>query len=363
MPDYRFVDLAVDQSLATLVSGLDRIGVDTEFMREKTFFSQLCLVQVATGSEIICADPLNLDTTDKATTASFWQEIMKPLWILHSGRQDIEVVFQSSDQMPGGIFDTQVAAAFLGYQPQIGYANLVTELFEVELAKSHTRADWSRRPLSESVLSYAAEDVEYLLPAHELLSERLEKLGRLEWAIQDSSDLLDVGLYQPDPTLAIDRLKGARNLRGRGRAAAAGLATWREREALRTNRPRQWILRDQILVDIAMTQPNGRSDLAKISGLPESTIRKAGEQLIAIVADATHDESGYAPPPRPDEEQKAVLKKMQQTVTACAEDLGIATELVAPKKELSAAMLGHRESRVFKGWRREVVGDTLLSLL
>jgi ribonuclease D len=212
-------------------------------------------------------------------------------------------------------------------------------------------------------LSYAAEDVEFLLPAHEALSERLEKMGRLEWAIQDSADLLDVGLYQPDPRLAIDRLKGARNLRGRGRAAAAGLAAWREREALRANKPRQWILRDQVLVDIAMTQPKGRGDLAKISGLPESTIRKAGDQLVAIVSEATHDETGYAPPPRPDEEQKAVLKKMQQLVTACAEDLGIATEIVAPKKELSAAMFGQRESRVFKGWRREVVGDTLLSLL
>lgn len=363
MPDYRFVDLKLDQSLASLVSTSERIGVDTEFMREKTFFSQLCLVQVSTSSEIVCADPLDLDTVDKAMTEAFWKELMKPLWILHSGRQDIEVIFQTSGQMPREIFDTQVAAALLGYQPQIGYANLVTELFEVELAKSHTRADWSRRPLSDDVMSYAAEDVEYLLPAYELLGERLEKIGRLEWALQDSADLLDVALYEPDPALAINRLKGARNLRGRGRAAATELAAWREREALRTNRPRQWIMRDQILIDIAMTQPTSRNDLASISGLPESTIRRAGEQLLAIVDDATHDESGYSPPPRPDERQKTVLKTMQQTVSACAEDLGISTELIAPKKELSAAMLGHRDSRVFRGWRGDIIGDALLELL
>lgn len=363
MPDYRFVDLKLDQGLATLVSSVERIGVDTEFMREKTFFSQLCLVQVSTGSDIVCADPLDLGTVDRGTTDAFWCSMMNPLWILHSGRQDIEVIFQTTGQMPREIFDTQIAAAFLGYQPQMGYANLVTELFEVELAKSHTRADWSKRPLTESVLSYAAEDVEYLLPAYEILTERLRKTGRLEWALQDSADLLDVGLYDPDPTLAIDRLKGARNLQGRGRAAATGLATWRELEALRSNRPRQWIMRDQTLVDIAMTQPKDRDALAKISGLPENTIRRAGEQLLAIVSDATHDESGYNPPPRPDEKQKALLNKLQKTVTACAEDLGIATELIAPKKELSAAILGARDSRVFKGWRRDIVGNTLLDLL
>lgn len=363
MPDYRFVDLKQDQSLATLVSATERIGVDTEFMREKTFFSQLCLIQVATGSEIICADPLNLDTADKVVIDSFWKEMMKPLWILHSGRQDVEVIFQSTNLMPQNVFDTQVAAAFLGYQPQIGYANLVTELFEVDLAKSHTRADWSKRPLSDSVLSYAAEDVEYLLPAHEILTERLDKLGRLDWALEDSADLLNVSLYDPDPALAIDRLKGARNLRGRGRAAAAALAVWREREAVRSNRPRQWIMRDQMLIDIAMTQPEDHGDLAKIDGLPESTIRRAGDQLLTIIADATHDVTGYRPPARPEEAQKAILKKLQQTITACAEDLGIASELVAPKKELSAAMLGDRESRVFNGWRRDVVGDALMELL
>jgi len=363
MPDYQFVDLSVDQSLGSLASASERIGVDTEFMREKTFFSQLCLVQVSTGSEIICADPLNLDTADKSTADSFWKKMMGPLWILHSGRQDIEVIFQTSGQMPHEIFDTQVAAAFLGYQPQMGYANLVAELFDVELAKSHTRADWSRRPLAADVLSYAAEDVEYLLPAYELLTERLEKLGRLEWVLQDSADLLDVSLYDPDPALAINRLKGARNLGGRSRAAATGLAAWREREALRTNRPRQWIMRDQILIDIAMSQPEDHSGLSKIEGLAESTVRRAGDQLLGIVADATDNASGYSPPPRPDEKQKAMLKRMQQTVADCAKNLGLATELVAPKKELSAAMLGHTESRVFRGWRQEAIGSALLELM
>jgi len=363
MPEYRFVDLAEDDSLAALVDGEERIGVDTEFMREKTFHSQLCLVQVSARTGIICGDPFNLGAAGDNRSDRFWHTIMQPLWVLHSGRQDIEVIYQTCGNMPREIFDTQIAAALLGYQPQLGYANLVAELFDVDLAKSHTRADWSKRPLSDAVLHYAAEDVEYLLPAHDLLCERLDKLGRLDWAMEDSADLLDTALYQPDPDLAIDRLKGARNLHGRSRAVAAQMAAWRESEAIQKNRPRQWIMRDQPLIGIAISQPTDKAQLGEIEGLADSTIRRAGDRLLQIVADATHDASGYRPPPRPDEKQKATLKKMQQVVAGCAETLGIATEIVAPKKELSTAMLGLRESRVFKGWRRDAVGDALLELL
>lgn len=363
MPEFRFVDLAVDQDLATVVSATDRVGVDTEFMREKTYFSQLCLLQVSIGTDIVCADPLNLASAEDAATSEFWARMMQPLWVVHSARQDIEVIFQSTGQMPTRIFDTQIAAAFLGYQPQTGYGNLVADLFDIELAKSHTRADWSRRPLARSVLEYAAEDVEYLLPAHDLLAKRLSDAGRLDWVLEDSADLLDKRLYEPDPLAAIDRLKGARNLRGRGRAAAAALAAWREQEAIRSNRPRQWIMKDQTLVDVAVTKPTNPDDLNGIDGLPESTIRRAGDSLLRIIEEATHDESGYRPPVRPDEKQKALLKKIQRAVSACADRLDIAAELIAPKKELSAALLGDRNSRVFRGWRKDVVGDELLDLL
>jgi ribonuclease D len=122
-------------------------------------------------------------------------------------------------------------------------------------------------------------------------------------------------------------------------------------------------MRDQTLIDIAMTQPSNNDDLAGIDGLPESTIRRAGGELLTIIDEATHDASGYRPPARPDEKQKAILKTIQQAVTARAESLGIAAELVAPKKELSAAMLGDRNSRVFRGWRRDILGNELLELL
>ena len=362
MPDYQLVDLTANDSSIHKVATESRIGVDTEFMRERTFFAELCLLQISTQSRIYCADPLGPAGGGKPSP-EFWNSILKPQWVLHSGRQDLEVIYQAADRLPDNVFDTQVAAALLGFQPQIGYAGLVRELFDVELAKSHTRADWSKRPLSPALLSYAAEDVKFLLPARDALMERLDKAGRLEWALQDSADLLDPGLYYPQPNDAIHRLKGARNLRGRARSAATGLAVWREREALERNRPRQWILRDPVLLDIAVKAPTTKSALAAIDGLPDKTIRRAGDSLLEIVGQASEDDGGYQPPSRPDEAQKAALKKMQQYVASVADGLGLAAELIAPRKELSAAMQGERNLRVFSGWRQDLVGGELLGLL
>ncbi len=364
MPEYQFVDLRTDNSLKATITKQTRIGVDTEFIREKTFYAQLCLIQIATEDYIYCADPMGLDARSDDRARALWQAITSgPTWVLHSGRQDLEVIYQTVDLMPNEIFDTQVAAALLGYQPQIGYGNLVKELFDVNLAKSHTRADWSQRPLPDAFIEYAAEDVQYLLPAYDTLTERLDKLGRVEWAIEDSMDLLDVSLYDSNAAQAINRLKGARNLRGRARSAAANLATWREREALRRNRPRQWIMRDSVLLDIAVSQPDTRIKLSATPGLAQRTAARAGDQLLRALADAEDEQSDYVPPQKPDERQKDVLKKMQHQVSDAARELGLATELIAPKKELSSALLGNRDLRIFRGWRREYIGLRLLEML
>lgn len=339
-----------------------RIGIDTEFMRERTFFSQLCLVQISSGENIYCVDPLA--ETPSETRAAFWSTVLQIPWVLHSGRQDIEVVYQTAGKFPVSVFDTQVAAALLGYAPQMGYAGLVAELFDVQLAKSHTRADWSRRPLADAVLRYAAEDVQYLLPAYELLRERLDTLGRLTWAEQDSADLLQPELYDTDPNLAVNRLKGARNLHGAARKASVRLAAWREREAVRSNRPRQWIIKDNVLMDIAITRPTSVEELAAIPGMAERTVNRASRDILAAIEVANSDDSDYKPPTRPDDQQKTLLKELQRCVSACAEELGVATEIVAPKKELSAAVNGNNlKTRVFGGWRAEIVGKQLLELL
>ena len=357
MPHFHFVE--EPDSLVDTLRVRGQLAIDTEFMRERTYYAQLCLTQIASDDDIWCVDPLSGHPQD-----GFWQELMTHDWVLHSARQDIEVIYQSAGAMPESIFDTQIAAALLGFPAQIGYAGLVKELFNVEIHKMHTRADWSKRPLRDEFLDYAAEDVEYLPRACEILSARLEEKGRLHWAREDAQWLLDPALYDLENGQAVARLKGARNLRGRRRAAAARLATWRESEAIRRNRPRQWIMRDNVLVDIAYKLPETDAQLADIQGVPAKLIRRVGNELLQAVAESANDRGGYSPPRPPDEGQKALLKEMQSRVAARASELGIAAETVASKRELSAVIIsGNRESRVFGGWRAELIGNELLTML
>lgn len=357
MPDYLFVDHP--DNISQDLTGHARLGVDTEFMREKTYFAQLCLIQISTPDDIYCVDPLVA-----ADQSEFWKQLLANSWVVHSARQDIEVVYQTAGAMPREIFDTQIAAGLLGLPAQMGYAGLVKELFDIDMAKSHTRADWTRRPLPDAFLEYAAEDVEYLLPAADILSERLDKKGRVEWAHQDSQLLLNAALYDISGEQAIDRLKGARNFRGPKRAAAIRLAAWREEQAIRRNRPRQWIVRDNVLLDIAYQLPSNEKQLAEIEGMPPKVASRAGKELIDVVGASRSDDNGYQPPRPPDEAQKALLKEMQSRVAECAKDLDIAAETVASKRELSSVIIsGTRDSRVFTGWRRDTIGEQLLQLL
>lgn len=357
MPQYNFVD--EPDSLVPELQRQGQIGLDTEFMRERTYYAQLCLTQIATADETWCVDPLAGHPQD-----AFWKEILTHDWVLHSARQDIEVIYQTAGAMPASIFDTQIAAGLLGFPAQMGYAGLVKELFDVEIHKSHTRADWSKRPLRAEYLDYAAEDVEYLLPAYEILTRKLEEKGRLDWALEDSRWLLDPALYDISDSQAIDRLKGARNFRGRKRAAAERLAAWREAEAIKRDRPRQWIMRDNVLLDIAFKLPRSEQEMADIQGVPQKLVKRVGQQLLGEIAGSANDDNSHSPPQRPDEGQKALLKEMQSRVAACAKDLDIAAETVASKRELSAVIIsGSRSSRVFSGWRAELIGDDLLALL
>ena len=357
MSHFNFVE--EPDSLVETLRNHQQLAIDTEFMRERTYYAQLCLTQIGSRDDIWCVDPLAGHPQE-----AFWKELLGHDWVLHSARQDIEVIYQLAGTMPVSIFDTQVAAGLLGFPAQLGYAGLVKELFDVEIHKVHTRADWSRRPLRKEFLEYAAEDVEYLLPAFDLLAERLDEKGRLEWAREDSHWLLDPELYDIEGGQAIDRIKGARNFRGRRRAAAARLADWRETEAIRRNRPRQWIMRDNVLLDIAYRLPGSEAELNDIQGVPAKLVKRAGNQLLEAVALSADDGGGYKPPQPPDEAQKALLKEMQAKVQSCADELGIVAEAVASKRELSAIiMAGSRKSRVFGGWRAGIIGDELLSLL
>jgi ribonuclease D len=357
MPHYQLIE--DPDSLVPELQQQGLVGIDTEFMRERTYFAQLCLTQIASRDDIWCVDPLS-----GHQQGAFWKELLSHEWVVHSARQDIEVIYQTAGAMPTSIFDTQIAAGLLGYPAQMGYAGLLKELFDVEIHKTHTRADWSKRPLREEYLQYAAEDVEYLLAAFDVLTQKLEDKGRLEWAREDAAWLLDPALYEIGDEQAIDRVKGARNFRGRRRAAAARLAAWRESEAIKRDRPRQWIMRDNVLLDIAYKLPQSASEMANLQGVPPKLVQRVGSQLLDAIEASAADENSYQPPRPPDEGQKSLLKEMQARVAACAAELDITAETLASKRELSAVIIsGNQSSRVFSGWRAEVIGRDLMELM
>lgn len=355
---FTFLDLEAAAQPEQIFAATDEVGVDTEFMREDTYFAELCLLQMAVGADIYLVDPL-ADTDLKP----LWPALLDRRWVVHSGRQDLEVIYQVTGALPQDLFDTQIAASLLGFAPQLGYANLVRELYSVELSKTQTRADWRQRPLSDAMRTYAAADVEYLIGAADKLRERLSELGRLDWAVEDSRELLNPALYVTDPDTAIERLKGAGKLRGQTRAIARQLAAWRERRALKSNRPRQWILKNAVVLDIAHRVPSNVDELERIEGIPKGVVRRSGEELVALVREAAKSDDDYRPPAPPTEQEKSTLKAMKAQVANVATELDLNAEVLAPRRDLVAALQGERNSRLFLGWRYAVIGQALEKLL
>ncbi|MFW2134544.1 ribonuclease D, partial [Ectothiorhodospira haloalkaliphila] len=235
------------------LKGVDWFALDTEFIREKTYYPQLCLIQVATPEEVACIDPLNLEDLSPLTHLLFDPNITK---VLHAASQDLEIFFHQQGRVPGPIFDTQVAASLLGHGDQVGYGKLIQLVLGVELEKGQSRTDWAQRPLETIQLRYAADDVHYLARAYPLMRQALEDNGRLAWLEDDFQRMQDPRTYQPDPETIWRRLKGINTLRGeQALAVARNLARWREQEAMRLDRPRRWLLQDEVILDLARRKP------------------------------------------------------------------------------------------------------------
>jgi len=347
----------LEQACATLRQS-PLLALDTEFMRVSTYSPQLCLSQVATRGEVWCVDELAAFDCEP-----LWQAIAasRALCVLHAAKQDLEVIRVRHRIMLPSLFDTQVAAALVGHPPQIGYGNLVRAVLGIELDKAHTRADWSRRPLASELLRYAAEDVIHLPALHDALTDALRTAGRLDWALEDSSALLDPALYDVRPEEAWRRLAGLPGLPPEAQVRARRLAAWREALAASRNRPRQWILSDRSILDIARRAPEQLSALAECEEVAAGTVRHQGQAILAELAAAGSDD-GIAPV-QPDVTDQAEVKRLSRVVAGIATGLGIAPELLATRRDLVALLRGEQDGRPFSGWRRQVVGDALLAAL
>ena len=357
-------DDAAIARLAGRLEGAPFIGLDTEFLRERTYRPQLCLLQVAVPGEIQCVDPIAASTLAPLQPAMIGAGIPK---VMHAARQDLEVLLLTGGNVPAPDFDTQVAASLLGFPPQAGYAELVARQLGHSIDKAQTRTDWSRRPLTPAQLAYAADDVHHLLQLHADFTAALDAQGRIEWLREDCAALEDPALYRTEPADAWRRLKGLGRLRPREQAVARALAAWREQRAIASDKPRGWILTDDALYALATLAPVSTADLEKIPALPPAVIRNRGEELLALIGSARNaddDSSAVPTPQRLTPEQTRLIGRLQQQVRDVATELGISPEVLATRRDIEALALGSRgSSSLLKGWRRGVIGEQLLALL
>jgi len=356
--------IASADALTAFAAGAARtttLALDTEFMREKTYRAELCLVQLADGANAVCVDPLAIADLAPLVPLLTSADIVK---IMHAARQDLEVLLPAVGLVTP-VFDTQIAAALAGHPAQVGYAELARRLLGVELPKAHTRADWSRRPLSAEEQEYALDDVRHLGALRDRLLETLRAQGRLAWLEEELATLANADALRVAPEDAWKKVKGLPALDPARQELAKQLAAWRERRAADRNRPRGWILDDAVLREIVLRLPRSTGALEALPEMQESVVRKCGDELLALV-----DASGIADPPpalprreRPDPAQVALVKKLADISNEVAKQLEISGEVLATRRELEKLAGGRRDVSLLRGWRADVVGQKLLAAL
>ncbi len=367
----RFVDTPAGvRELAAEVRDHARVGLDTEFIAERTYSPQLELLQLALGESTAVIDCRAAGSLDALLEALLEPAIEK---VVHAGVQDLDLIFQLTGRVMRPVFDTQVAAAMVGFGAQPGYAALVERVLHVSLAKSETLTDWSRRPLSRRQIAYAHDDVRYLLPLRDHLSERLRQLGREAWLREELRRLEDAATYRrPDPQEAYLRVRGHRLLRGQSLAVLRALAAWREREAQARNKPRAAILADDLLVELARRLPRQQEDLRALRGQFGRAVSRHAEGILRAVAEGLEVPPERWPAPAAGrgrfEPPGGIVEVLQAALRRCAEEVQISPTLIGTAADLHA-LVGHvlgaktGEVRLLCGWRYEVAGRKLLAVL
>ncbi len=372
-----------DQTLITSHESLDAlcdrlmdspvIAIDTEFMGEEHFIPRLELIQVASeGVGAVIDFPAVQET---ASIVRFWEILCDARIekVLHAGRQDLELFAHHAGRLPKPFFDTQIAAAMVGYGAQTAYANLVQRVQSVKLDKAHTFTNWSQRPLSHEQLVYALDDVTFLLPVYRHLLQKLTVMSRLQWVDEEFSRLeVSLGAQARDPLERYQRIRGWESLKPRAAGVLRDLAAWREGEARRRNVPRGRVMRDEVLVQLARQTPRTLDQLRGMRGMYSSEVERNGQVLLAAMQSAlARPESEWPEVPRdrkPDPESTGVLELLQSVLKSRASMENIAPTLIATTGDLQAllertTLEEEVDIPVLRGWRRQLVGETLLSVL
>ncbi|MDD1615952.1 MAG: ribonuclease D [Methylococcaceae bacterium NSP1-2] len=341
------------------------IALDTEFLREKTYYPKFCLLQIATLDWVACVDPIALPDLSTLFEAIYNPAIVK---VFHSCRQDLEIFFQITGKLPEPIFDTQIAAPLLGFQDNPGYAMLVSSLLNVNLTKAHTRADWSKRPLTADEIDYAADDVIYLCQIYQIMTQKLTELGRIDWLKQDFAELTNPDHYEVKPEKAWLRIKGQNKLTGKQLSIIQTVAEWREKTAQAEDRPKNWLLRDELLFDLAKLQPETINELAGVRGISERAVQRYGKELCQLITDAKNRPpiplTLKDRPAKKTQQQEAILDILTALVRIRAEENELNPTILASRKDLEALLFnGDDECPLLHGWRYAMAGRELVGLL
>jgi ribonuclease D len=357
------------EALCETLAAAGAFALDTEFVRERTFFIQLGIVQVAAEGTEAVLDPKELETLEPLFRLVSDPSVEK---IVHAGEQDFAVLYEAGGVVPQNVFDTQIAAALVGYGDQISYARLVAKVTGVQLDKLETLTDWTARPLTRAQIAYSLEDVRYLPAIRRHLGERLKELGRSGWEIEECKRLEQEETYRsPEPREFYKRLKAS----GLGSASLGVLrevAAWREQTARSRDIPRGWVLRDQSLVEIARRRPASIKSLKQIRSLKPHQISKDGEALVAAVRAGEADPVLEVGPPVPrlkmPDEVESTARLLEAWLYARATEAEIAPSMLATRGDLKTLAASHHHSQtpelpLLEGWRRVLVGQDLLDLL
>jgi ribonuclease D len=339
------------------------LTVDTEFIRERTYYPRLCLIQIAGSEKAALIDPL-ADGIDLAPVFELLQN-PKIIKVFHAARQDIEIFYLLSKKIPAPIFDTQVAAAVCGFGESAGYESLVNQIVAKEIDKSSRFTDWAQRPLSEKQLAYALSDVTHLRVIYEKLKEKIEEEGRTTWIAEEHVYLSDPALYDPNPDEAWKRLRVG-NLKPKQLAILRELARWREQEAIKHDVPRGRIVKDDALVELALSAPRKEADLSRIRSIGNisqgrmAAIFNCVETALALPASDYPASAKYRRLPA---HVASALSMLQLLLKISADQHGVSAGIIANKDDLEKIALAETDTPALSGWRYDIFGRAAEKLL
>jgi ribonuclease D len=342
------------------------LALDTEFMRERTYFAKLCLVQIGTPEDVYVIDALAL--ADDLPLLAPVLASASSVKVFHAGSQDVEILLRATGAAPAPVFDTQIAATLAGFPTQVGYAQLVKEMTGAVIDKSDTFTDWAQRPLSAAQLAYAEEDVRHLPAIYEMLRDRLSREGRLAWLAEDFERLADPATYAVDPLAQYLRVKRASTLDRRSLGVLREVAAWRELEAQRADIPKRWLISDESLVEIARRRPMSAEQIKAIRGVNERTATRSAAGLIEAVrrGEALPEESLPRLPKRSrvPRDAQPLADLLSAVLRIRAREHDVAPSLLASRDDLERFASGERDGHpLTAGWRHVLVGAELEAIL